>query len=523
MEQDVVVGLTLGLTAILAALGALVLAAAGLGAKIQPIPSVFQENDSKTLFLFDGDTLIDSTPGGRAVLQSSPARGSSWSRLMAYLGTLIPDVETHLAELQKVGVVTLSGQDMAGASVLLRAEARGGLTRISVTDDGYSGSTEAMCDPLVHRAASNEIAALRLMLAQAPLMVWRERENGDVIWANSAYVMRATELLEAGADLPWPLPHLFDRLAINQGVSGQRQSLTLSDGATLWFELTSVPDPLGRRVYATPCDSAVQAETALRDFVQTLTRTFAHVPIGLAIFDSGRKLQLFNPALLDLTGLPPDFLARRPSLRSVLDAMRERGIVPEPKDYKGWRRQIVDLEKSASLSVFEETWALASGQTYRVIGRPHPNGAIAFMLEDISTEVSRSRRYRADLELGQSVIDTMDEGVAVFSNSGTLVMSNAAYTNLWGHDPSDSLDDLGIESIARIWRRNTAPDTLWADVEDFVCTIGDRDAWTAEARLLDGRLIECRFVPLVGGVTMIGFREAVRRGESPPIAVHAAQ
>jgi hypothetical protein len=42
------------------------------------------------------------------------------------------------------------------------------------------------------------------------------------------------------------------------------------------------------------------------------------------------------------------------------------------------------LEEEAASGLFEETWSLPGGQTYRVIGRPHPNGALAFMFEDIS-------------------------------------------------------------------------------------------------------------------------------------------
>jgi hypothetical protein len=42
-------------------------------------------------------------------------------------------------------------------------------------------------------------------------------------------------------------------------------------------------------------DSAVQAETALREFMQTLTKTFADLPIGLAIFDRSRVLADVQP------------------------------------------------------------------------------------------------------------------------------------------------------------------------------------------------------------------------------------
>ena len=67
-------------------------------------------------------------------------------------------------------------------------------------------------------------------------------------------------------------------------------------------------------MFALPADAAVRAERSLREFVQTLTKTFADLPIGLAIFDQSRKLQLFNPSLIDLTRLPTGFLTARPTL-----------------------------------------------------------------------------------------------------------------------------------------------------------------------------------------------------------------
>ena len=227
---------------------------------------------------------------------------------------------------------------------------------------------------------------------------------------------------------------------------------------------------------------------------------------GLAIFDNQRQLQLFNPALLDLTGLPVDFLSMRPSLLSVLDAMRDRNMIPEPKDYRGWRRQLVELEKAAASGLYEETWSLPGGQTYRVIGRPHPNGAIALMFEDISGEMLRTRRYRADLELGQSVIDQLDEAIAVFSEGGQLVMTNVAYSQIWGGDPATTLEDGSLWTLCAQWRKQSAPNPIWGQLEDFAANQGDRSQWRAEARLLDGRMVDCRFAPLAGGATLTAFR-----------------
>lgn len=515
MEVNWAFGLGLGITAILASLGGLFLLVAFQGTRTRPKSSIFEDRQRGTLFLFDGEALVDCTPGGRAVLAASPAPGGAWSKLLAHLSVNFPDLDQKLALLPTEGSITLASEDDIGLPLLLQAELRGGLTHITLIDPETDG-TASRQDPMTHRAMTEELAFLRSMLAKAPMLAWREREDGDVVWANANYILKAADLLPQGKDLSWPLPRLFEKTAISQGARGQRQTLRFPDGSAAWFDLVSMADGAGRRVYAIPADAAVQAEVTLRDFMQTLTKTFAHLPIGLAIFDSHRQLQLFNPALLDLTGLPPDFLSMRPSLLSVLDALRDRSMVPEPKDYRGWRRQIMDLERAATSGVYEETWSLPGGQIYKVIGRPHPNGALALMLEDISNEVSRTRRYRADLELGQAVIDSMDEAIAVFSETGQLVMTNASYARLWGHDPSEDLSGGTIRVLSAHWRQQSAPNKVWSEVEDFVGIIGDRENWSGEARLLDGRMISCRFRPLSGGATLVGFSIVQPMQETAP-------
>ena len=467
--------------------------------------SIFHDQPSATIFLFDGETLVDSTPSARALLNTSQTLGGAWVKVMTYLGSHFPDLDAQIARLPHDGMVTLASSPGSGRPMILQAEMKGGLTRLVIVDPESEDAPPGQ-DLMVLRAMSEELDFLRLAMSKAPLLVWREKANGDVIWANAPYMLRLGDVGDAGQDLSWPLPRLFDKTASSQGGNGQRHKLALSGGRTAWYEVMANGEEDNRLFFAVPIDAAVAAETALRDFMQTLTKTFAHLHVGLAIFDAQRQLQLFNPALLDLTGLPVDFLSMRPSLLSVLDAMRDRNMIPEPKDYRGWRRQLMELEKAAASGLYEETWSLPGGQTYRVIGRPHPNGAIALMIEDISGEMLRTRRYRADLELGQAVIDQMDEAIAVFSESGQLVMSNSAYLQIWGNDPSATLEEASLRSLCAQWRQQSAASPIWGQLEEFAATQGDRSAWSAEARLLDGRLVDCRFVPLNGGATLTGFR-----------------
>lgn len=468
------------------------------------------------VFLFDGEALVDATPAARQILSASRARGGNWLRLVGYLSEYIPDIDAQFRRLEAEGQIIVERQSAKGKTLLMTAGLGGGMMRITLTDPTLGGRP-MVTDSLAHHALVQEVEYLREALAQAPMPIWRETEAGDVVWANAAYMMKAIACLPAGKELGWPLPRLFERIASQSTLRGQRASIAAPGEEASWFDLMGMPSREERLVFALPADAAVSAETALRDFMQTLTKTFAQLPTGLAIFDRQRRLQLFNPALMDLTGLPADFLSMRPSLLSVLDALRDRNMIPEPKDYRGWRRQLVDMEKAAASGLYEETWNLPDGQTFKVVGRPHPNGALALMMEDITHEVSRSRRYRSDLELGQAVIDEMDEAVAVFSPSGQLVMSNLSYALMWAHDPEQHLKATTVGAVAAHWRMLSAPSTLWSEAEEFISTVGNRVPWRSEARLLDGRLLTCRFAPLAGGATLAAFRAVEVAEKARPV------
>ena len=347
-------------------------------------------------------------------------------------------------------------------------------------------------------AARETDRAVAELAERLPFALWQLGSDGRLIWSNDAY---RTLAIAAGDP--------------TGGLAEGRTAVSIA-GEMRWFEVT-----LNAGVgMARPLDDLIRAEAHLRDMVQAMAKTFAQLPTGLAVFDHTRHLQSFNPALADLTGLSPEFLSRRPSLIAMLDMMRDRNMVPEPKDWKDWRQQIADMERAAASGQFEDTWALPGGQTYRVSGRRHPDGGLALMIDDISSEIIRSRRYRADLELSQRVVDTLEEGIAVFAPTGQLVMSNTAYAALWGHDPGERLALVGFAQLAAHWRSLSAPSTLWADAEDFAARLEDRVPWQAEARLLDGRLILCRFAPLSDGATLAAFRLA--QTEATPRALIAS-
>ncbi len=363
-------------------------------------------------------------------------------------------------------------------------------------------------DPMPEVGDRGETAFLRRVVGDAPLLIWREGADGEVNWANAAYLALAAppDLLDHGGT-GWPLPRLFADPGPDLG-KPRRQRLMRSDGKSgPWHEITSASDAEGTLHFAIEVEAVVEAERARRDFVQTLAKTFAELSIGLAIFDRQRRLILFNPALTELTGLAPGFLAGRPTLQTMLDRMREARRLPEPKNYATWRQEMAACEAEARRGGCLETWALPNGQTLRVTGRPHPDGAVAFLFEDISADVTLTRSFRAEIEATHDALDIMDDAIAVFAASGTLVLANRAYHVLWGMD-AEALSDPSLHDHLRLWQNAGARTPVDLNARTAVETEVDMQAagrWRLRLTPLPKGATLARLEPLTSGA---GIRRA---------------
>ena len=387
-------------------------------------------------FLFRDKILIDATAPARAMLASLPG-DSDWQRLMAWLAMRFPDAGPSLLDMGEGARVELTEDADRTTRLRLLAEDLGERTQRITLSDPLAEGAGITVNSMSFAAMEHELELLRSTMDNSPMLAWREDPNGQVTWANSAYLAMADAMSEG--ETVWPFRRLIE-IPPASPTSARRVQIE-HDGHIRWYECHVHAHQDQNIAIALPADAAVRAERSLREFVQTLTKTFADLPIGLAIFDRDRNLQLFNPALIDLTGLAAGFLTGRPTLHAFLDRLREARMVPEPKDYRSWRNEMNSLEAAAASGHHVQTWSLPGGQTYRVTGRPHHDGALAFLFEDITAEILLTRQFRADLSLGSEVLNALGSAVAVFAAQGQLLMSNRSFNALWDIQPEMTLDD----------------------------------------------------------------------------------
>jgi PAS domain-containing protein len=463
-------------------------------------------------FLVDGASLKALTEPARALLDGLPGGGPRLAALAAHYAADCPTLRADLEALVLYGAGFRHHCPRGdGTACEIVGEPRGGAAWLSIRP--ASEDARALADAEAGLArAGGELRFLRDVLDRAPVMAWSRAADGQVVWANAAYRDRFDPPMGELPDhrIANAFAKVVEEVPLTPRGPGARRRVAVparDDAEPRWYELSESPGPAGETMgYALDADDLVAAEASLRRFVETLTETFAHLPIGLAVFDKNRRLGLFNPALTDLVKIDAVWLAGRPSLRDFLERLRETRQMPEQKDFASWRRKLGELEEGARSGTYEENWQLPSGKIFRVTGRPHPQGALAFLFEDISSSIILERKYRSELELSQATLDRISEAVAVFDASGMLVFVNSAFERLWGLDPMERLSGPGVAEMCALWAERCAPSAAWSRLAEFATAAEARTSWTAPVETRDGARLEVLVAPLPDTSALVVFR-----------------
>jgi len=134
------------------------------------------------------------------------------------------------------------------------------------------------------------------------------------------------------------------------------------------------------------------------------------------------------------------------------------------------RAKIAVLFKSAARGYCSESWSLLGRLTYKLTGRPHPNGAIAFLIEDIPDEMTMTRQSRSQVDTPPAIRDAMTNAIAVIGPDGGLLISNAAFAQVVGFDPDASFTPTSFKDVLQACKRRFPGNDVWDDLREFGLT-----------------------------------------------------
>lgn len=475
---------------VIASLAVLVLLGRVMGNRSQQVSSN-PDLQFETNFLFHKDELVDCSNADTTAFSDWRNASYAWADLKGWLSFRFDGLPETLSDLTSDTASFSAQADQGSATLIFRV--KGTTTHVTMRE----------CKPAaagtVHEQIRNGYLLNRFeqALNHMPVPVWLKDRAGDVIWRNQACDTQFQKLLpdlKPGEDSvsgfgDWKKP----RISVTDPRTSQEK----------WFEMNLAEIATGDLHYAQDITKIVRAEAVQREFMQTMTKTFANLEIGLAVFDQNRQLAMFNPALVDLTGLPARFLSARPGLMAFFDMLRDQQVMPEPKNYASWRARISELVVSASGGTFQETWSLPQGITFRVSGRPHPNGSVAYLFEDISADISLTRRFRAQLDIRQNALDMLDTVIAVLSADDILLFCNQSCRNLLGIDPEASFAETSARDLIAVCA-DTLPDPeFWATAQDKLRERSLTSSCDQVVATPGGDCYHCTFHPLAGGNVLL--------------------
>lgn len=444
----------------------------------------------RAAFLFKAGMLVDADGNGLQLLAQTSMEAVDWLTLRRYLAPRFPDFPVSQGARSSRDFSILSSQDPSD-STLVTLDQWDDMARVSV-----------LSDTTHHSVRRTEI--LEAMF-QAPNPIWKLNTMGTVVWRNQAY-----KTLEESLGHLARTTGIFDVRDLTPDAPPRRVVLVSEDGNTKrWFDVTAVRADKNTMYYATDADALVSALKTQHSYVQTFSKTFAQLSVGLAIFDKTQKLILFNPALVQLTGLGTDFLSNRCDLKGFFDQLREHHVVPSQSGSFDWHLQISELMRAARAGRYSDTWTLPSGVTYRVTGRPHPDGALAFLFEDITAEISITRRFRAEIEQCHHILDTVPNAMVLFASTGKLQFCNQAYRNLWRTDPDTTMADYTLRDAVSLWQSECSPNDFWPALRQRVLSTTDRHPWRKKITTKNGQVLTLDIKPISGGTTLVSFENTV--------------
>ena len=155
---------------------------------------------------------------------------------------------------------------------------------------------------------------------------------------------------------------------------------------------------------------------------------------GVAQFDADRTLSFFNQPFAVMAQIEPDWLAEKPEFDRLLERMRENRPPARSARFPGMEERAARLVHFAPTRSSTEDWILASGDHWRVVAQPLPDGGLRMIFEDRTEQVRLASARDTLLRVRTATFDNLFEAISVFASDGRLYLWNKRFSEVWELD-----------------------------------------------------------------------------------------
>jgi signal transduction histidine kinase len=373
------------------------------------------------------------------------------------------------------------------------------------------GQTELALDSLTH------------LIESAPFPMWYRGPDMSLGLVNSAFVAAveardAAEVIARGSELidsPGDDSARSGALAaLEAGRPHVRTQPATIGGERRMLKLVDVPLPTGAVAgFAIDIQDLEDARFELAQHVYSQRELADRMTAGVVQFDADRTLSFFNQPFAVMAQLEPDWLSEKPEFDRLLERMRESGRLPEVRDFPAWKAERREWFISTA-EVISEDWILASGDHWRIVAQPLPDGGVRMIVEDRTEQVRLASARDTLLRVRTATFDNLFEAISVFASDGRLYLWNKRFSEVWELDEQWLSEHPRVDELVPAMARRLVNPNAAAQVREMVrSTTSGRRSGTGRVSMTDGRHFEYAAVPLPDGnalFTMIDVTDSSR-------------
>ena len=452
--------------------------------------------------------------GDTSLLISADAAQSSPQRILAF-GTWLPpepalQMDHAVDALREAGegfLLNLSTSN--GRAIEAMGRAIGGQAIVRIRELG--GLRRELAESnLRYKTLQEETELLRDFAAAIPWPIWARSTEGNLRYANTAYV-RATEAASVADAIQRNLELLEteQRTDMNRTLSGNasfnaRLPIVVG-GERRIYDVQALKLAGGSAGIAIDASEATALRAAMDRMAEAHRRTLDQLSSGVAVFDGQRRLAFYNESYRRLWGLDQAFLDANPDDSSVLDRLRAARKLPEQPDFRAWKAKLHEAYRAVEPETY--TWFLPDGRAVSVVTTPNLEGGVTYLFDNVTESLDLARRFDGLTRVQHETLDNLNEAVAVFGSNGRVQLFNPAFARMWKL-PTEALSEQPhIETVEALCKPLFDDDLSWRTLREAITAIENRAQVALKLERKDGSVLDCMTMPLPDGATMLTFQD----------------
>ena len=434
-------------------------------------------------------------------------------RILAFGSWLPPEAAMQMDHavdaLRETGEAFLLNLTTNGHAIEAMGRAIGGQAIVRIRE--LSGLRRELAETN-HRLRSlfEETEMLRGFVAVAPWPIWAKGANGNLVYVNAAYAQTteantATDAMQRNLELLGSSDRAeMERALAGRAVFNARLPI-VAGGERRIYDVRAINVGGGSVGIAVDASEADMLSSALVRMAEAHRRTLDQLSIGVAVFDSQRRLAFYNDSYRRLWDLEPAFLDSNPDDSSVLDRLRAARKLPEQADFRGWKAKLHEAYRA--IEPAKDTWYLPDGRALSVATTPNPEGGVTYLFDDVTESLDLARRFDRLIRVQRETLDSLAEGVAVFGSNGKAQLFNPAFAKMWKLSPDALREEPHIDTVAA-WCKSLFDDArAWRTIREAITGIENRNDVPLKLERRDGSVLDCMSRPLPDGATMLTFQD----------------